>query len=507
MNKQFDFNKLKATLPYLSELGISHVYASPIFTARPGSTHGYDATDTNQINDALGGSGAFDALLRVAADLGLEWIQDIVPNHIAYWPQSTMVSDVMKFGSNSAYQGFLDVDWNHPSPRLQGKILAPFLAEPYETCLRQRQICLAYHDGFQIRYGDLEFPVRISSYRTILSQSTHILDLPFQDEKNFASSIQKNYSSDEFLRSEIEKALNRHNGDTDLLDALLSEQVYALAYWKTAFEEINYRRFFDIIDLICLRMEEKDAFETTHQLILKLVSEGKATGLRVDHVDGLFDPEQYLKWLREAAPQTYIIVEKILFCDEKLPESWPVQGTTGYDFLNELNGLFVEKKNKATMSAVYREFSGNKKSFRDLLIDCKKSVIRNYFGGDLDNLTRQLHQVLKSRPYGEKCTMQSLREAVIEMLSAFSVYRTYISNDNVADKQRAAFKYCLQAAKKQNRKTASDLATIETLLGDATSSADALQFFMRLQQFSGPIMAKGLEGYGALHLHSPAVPQ
>jgi (1->4)-alpha-D-glucan 1-alpha-D-glucosylmutase len=491
LNKEFDFNKLKAILPYLSKLGISHVYASPIFKARCGSLHGYDATDSNQINEELGGPDAFNALLKEAAALGLEWIQDIVPNHIAYSPESTIVSDILKFGSDSNYYDFLDVDWNHPSPRLRGKILAPFLKESYEKCLRQGQINLSYHNGFQIKYGDLEFPVKISSYRKILSGSARILPLPFHDEESLFSKFQQNYNSDEMLRSEIGQILNIYNRDITHLDSLLSEQVYALANWRTAFNQINYRRFFDIIDLICLRMEKRNAFETTHRLILHLLSEHKIAGLRVDHIDGLHDPKEYLNRLRKEAPHAYIVVEKILQSGENLPELWPVEGTTGYDFLNKLNGIFIAKQNKAKMTAIYKKFTGSKKSFNALVNVCKKSVIQGYFGGDVENLTRLLYQILKNRPYGKKCSMCSTREAVIELLSAFSVYRTYISDIDATDKE--FFKYSLRLAKKRNKEVGAELDAIEILLEESASSKDALQLIMRLQQFTGSIMAKGLE--------------
>lgn len=487
LNSEFDLNKLKDLLPYLSKLGISHVYASPIFKARPGSRHGYDILDSNQINDELGGINAFNGVVKRAAELGLEWIQDIVPNHLAYSPESTMVGEIMRFGSNSLYHDFLDVDWNYPSPKLKGKILAPFLKDSYQKCLRQGQIKLCYHNGFQIKYGDLEFPVKISSYPKILSNSTKLV--PYLDEKAIAK-LESDYISDENLRYKIEHIVDHYNREISLLHNLLSEQVYVLTQWKSAFKEINYRRFFDIIDLICLRMEEKNAFETTHKLIMHLITNHEISGLRVDHIDGLFDPQVYLTKLRKEAPNAFIVIEKILMGNEKLPELWPVQGTSGYDFLNKLNGLFIEKQNKTEMTHFYNEFRKSKQSFNKILIGCKKSVIRNYFAGDIENLTRLLFQHLKNKPYGQKCSILRTQKALIELFSSFPVYRTYINNDS---SNKEYFKYALQTAKKGNKSIDAELNAIELILEESSSSKDALQLIMRLQQFSGPIMAKGFE--------------
>jgi (1->4)-alpha-D-glucan 1-alpha-D-glucosylmutase len=371
--------------------------------------------------------------------------------------------------------------------------LAPFLKESFEKCLQQGQISLSYHNGFRIKYGDLEFPVKISSYTRIFSGSTCNLFLPFHDERNLFSKLEQNYDKDETLRYEIEGILDQYNRDPSLLRSLLSEQIYVLTNWRTAFKEINYRRFFDIIDLICLRVEEKNEFETTHKLILQLLAEQKIAGLRVDHIDGLHDPAEYLNRLRKAAPDEYLVVEKILLNGESLPESWPVQGTTGYDFLNKLNGLFIANQNKSKMTSNYKEFTKSKKPFNELLVECKKSVIRNYFRGDLENLTRLTYQILKSRQYGKKFTMYNTREAVIELLSAFSVYRTYVSEINSTGKELGNFKDALHASLQRNRKIGPELEAIGMLLDESASSKDVLQLIMRLQQFTGPIMAKGLE--------------
>ena len=327
LNKDFDFYKLKAVVPYLSRLGVSHIYASPIFQARKGSTHGYDITDPNQINEEFGGASGFEELCREVASYGLGWLQDIVPNHVAYSLENRMVYDVLEKGVASKYHRFLDVDWNYPSPKLNGRILTPFLSKHFADCLKQGEISLIFKDGFKIKYGSLLFPVNPATIRQLNGKS-------------------------------IEETVQHYNSDPKLLADLLSKQAYALAYWKTALKQINYRRFFDIIDLIGLRMEEPGVFEETHQLVLELLKGGKISALRVDHIDGLFNPQEYLQTLRKHAPEAYMIVEKILTDTEELPASWPVQGNTGYDYVNYANGLFVEQENEKTLDDIYKRFHG-----------------------------------------------------------------------------------------------------------------------------------------------------
>ena len=415
------------------------------------------------------------------AALGLEWIQDIVPNHIAYSPESTMVSDIMKNGPDSIYHNFLDVDWYSHSPKLKGRILAPFLRENFEKCLRQGKITLSYHNGFQIKYENLEFPLRISSYKKILPEPYYATLL----------NLQETYDSDEQLRLRIDKIMKVYNQNISFLRSLLSEQIFALAEWRSVFKEINYRRFFDISDLICLRMEEKNAFELTHKLILQLLFDYQLSGLRIDHIDGLYNPNKYLNKLREQAPNAYIVVEKILQDEEDLPQSWPVQGTTGYDFLNKLNGLFIEKKNEKEMTSNFRKFTGIEASFNNLLDQCKQLVIRKSFGGEVENLTLPFFKIIKSKPYGKNCTFHSTRKAVVELLSAFCVYRTYITNKD--DTGRDYFKNSLRVAKTRNKDLAEELTAMEILLEESATSPEALYLIMRFQQYTGSIMAKGLE--------------
>lgn len=495
LNKEFDFNKLKSILPYVAKLGISHIYASPIFKARNGSTHGYDVTDHGMINEELGGPEAFEDLTREVAACGLEWIQDIVPNHASYSPENRMILDIMEQGFNSKYYGFFDVDWDHPSSELSGRILAPFLENSYKQCLKRRQIRLARQGGFVIKYKDMDFPVKVSSYKEILQKTRSVVSSLKRNKRTLSRSVKNLRNLDKNSKEFIEEAIERYNGDIRLLDELLSTQVYALSYWRKAMKIINYRRFFDISDMICLRTEETTVFEAVHYLTLKLLAEGKISGLRVDHIDGLRNPEEYLERLRKRTPDAYVVVEKILVKGENLPSSWPIQGTTGYDFLNYVNEAFIDRNAEKSFDKIYNQFTRNAETYDELLYECKKLVIQKHFRGETDNLTRLLHQALKKKFYGKSCTARRLREAVVELLSCFPIYRTYLTEKNVKKEELETLRSALSFAKQRNKAAETELNVLEILFEESGRSqdTDALRFIMRLQQFTGAIMAKGFE--------------
>jgi (1->4)-alpha-D-glucan 1-alpha-D-glucosylmutase len=458
LNRGFGFSDLKSVVPYLASLGVSHIYASPIFKARAGSMHGYDIVDLTSISKELGGTEGFEQLIKEAKAYGLGWIQDIVPNHEAYSLENKRVVDVLQNGPQSRFGRFFDIDWNHPSPLLNGKVLVPFLAKELAESVEQKEITLAYDGEFKIRYGSLEFPVNSKSTQKL--QST-------------------------------ENAVKRVNQDPELLKGLLSEQFFALSYWRDAFREINYRRFFDILDLIGVRVEEPTVFGETHRLSLDLIGSGKFEGLRIDHIDGILDPEKYLHTLRQRVPDAYFLVEKILTGNESLPESWPIQGSTGYDFVNQLNGLFIEQTNESAITSVYQRFTGNTQSFDKVLFDCKKNVIESYFQADVNNLTRLLNQTLRdlNQHQFEPAKMPA---AVAALIVCFPVYRTYLNPNNPTD-QKGYFCSALKQAKQRKPQLTNELEAIDFLLEHCRDNSAALKAVMRLQQFTGAVMAKGLE--------------
>ncbi|HAX98646.1 MAG TPA: malto-oligosyltrehalose synthase, partial [Candidatus Atribacteria bacterium] len=362
-NSFFGFKEAKEILPYLTSLGISDLYASPIFKARRGSTHGYDIVDPNQLNPELGDRKDFDDLITSVKNYNLKWLQDIVPNHMAFDSENTLLMDVLGQGRKSVYFDFFDIDWDHPYEDIKGRVLAPFLGKVYAECLEDGEIQLHYRQGnLTINYFNLCFPVRIESYIYIfehnletleknlahdqplfikylgalrylkaVSASEKMTDYQGKHAKKILWNLcQENHIIEQFVNENI-RFLNGQKGiqeSFNLLDKLISEQSFKLAFWKVASEEINYRRFFAVNDLISLRVEDERVFEYTNGLIMQLVTEEKFEGLRVDHIDGLFNPFTYLKKLREKMGDIYIVVEKILANNEQLPASWPIQGTT-----------------------------------------------------------------------------------------------------------------------------------------------------------------------------------
>ncbi|HLN44943.1 MAG TPA: malto-oligosyltrehalose synthase [Candidatus Sulfotelmatobacter sp.] len=464
LSSKFGFDRLREIVPYLAELGISHIYASPIFKTPKKSFNGYNVTDDTHIDEGLGGQDGFETTIKEAAKHGLSWIQDIVPNHMAYTAENPMISDLIKRGSDSKFYNFFDVDWKHPT--ITNKILAPFLDKEYQDCLKHGELKLAYNNGFVLKHGNFELPLKSDS----------VTD-GFKDRSKLSP----------------KELLNRYNSDTKLLDTLIAKQIFKLAYWKWTLREINYRRFFDISELICLRQEQPDVFEATHKLIFKLANEAKFSGLRVDHIDGLRDPEKYLKMLKQNCPDAYIIVEKILARTEQLPDSWSIQGTTGYDFLNWLNSIFIDKQNEDDFNRIYTEFSNNMKDYDTMLYECKKHIFENYFGGEIKNLSRLFTQSLTNRDYGKNVTPEKLATAIIELVSSLNVYRTYLSRETWLEYDARQIQSTLQIALKRNEQAAPELSMIERLLQESKNSDDALACFMRLQQFTGVVMAKGFE--------------
>lgn len=451
LNKNFGFAELEGIVPYLSGLGVSHVYASPIFKARAGSMHGYDIVDPNTVNPELGNKTALDQLFKTVSDYGLLWLQDIVPNHLAYSLENELIYDLFKNGPSSRYYSFFDVNWSYPEEWLKGKILAPFLQQPYSECLKQGLLSLVNGvDGSKVLYGNSNFPV---NHRIAVKERSRQITPEFLDE-------------------------------------LLSSQFYALRYWKTALRQINYRRFFDITDLIGVRIENQEVFEFSNRLIFSLASAGQVSALRVDHIDGLYNPDGYLTWMREKLPDAYLIVEKILTGKEQLPDSWPVQGTTGYDFLNYVNKVFIERNNEREINEFYRQFTCNTESFRELLYNCKKTVIQFSFLGDIKNLARQVKQVVCSAGFTQTCSLEGLAAAILELSACFTVYRAYV---NIQRRDFEPFKDALKLAMKKTPQLTEELKAIDYLLEKSEVSSEALHVVMKLQQFTSAVMAKGFE--------------
>ena len=535
----FGFAQCREILPYLAALGISHVYASPIFKARAGSTHGYDVCDYQALNPELGTPQEFGQLMAGCKECGLGWIQDIVPNHMAVSGENGMLVDVLENGNLSKYINYFDIEWNHPDKSMSGRMLAPFLGIYYSQALENAEIQLQFdQEGFSVNYYDLNFPLRIDSYVKILTYNLKSLrDTIGRDNTDYMRMLgilynvkgltgekreAERYDQINFIKhllfelyhaslpfhEFIDTNINTFNGKNAssqgdrfaLLDDLLAEQFFRLSFWKVAGEEINYRRFFSINDLISLRVEDEAVFDHNHKLVLERIRDQTFSGLRVDHIDGLYDPTSYLQRLRLHAPDAYIVVEKILVRDEPLPDFWPVQGTTGYDFMNLVCGLFVDHEQDGAFHRVYTVFSGMKKSLADILADKKRNIIGRYMAGDVDNLARLVKTVSSRDRQSIDITMLALKQAITEVLVQFPVYRTYISRDVARPADLSFIRATIQATRNTNPELHFELDFLERFLLlefgenlEATGKTQWTHFVMRFQQVTGPLLAKAME--------------
>ncbi len=537
----FDFDDAKAIVAYLAEFGISDLYASPIFKSRYGSTHGYDVVDPKKLNPQLGGKKKFDELAEQIHNHGLGWLQDIVPNHMAFDSNNPILVDVLENGPESQYRDFFDIDWNHPYEGIKGRVLAPFLGKFYGDCLESGELQLQYGEGgITVNYYDNKFPIRIESYSQVLTYQVgrlrkklgrnapdfvKLLGLLYAvkyipsvaegreryDQISFIKGmLWELWNENKDVRQYIEENIETFNGipgkpeSFNLLDNLLAEQFFRLSFWKVGNEELNYRRFFTVNDLISLRVEDEKVFDTTHSLIQQMLEEEKFTGLRIDHIDGLYDPAQYLLRLREKTNDTYTVVEKILELNEELPVNWPVQGTTGYDFLNYVNGLLCESLNQKEFDRIYSRFIGDLITSEELIDEKQRLIIEKHLAGDIDNLAHLLKDISSKYRYASDFTIYGLKAALVEVMAVYPVYRTYINKEGVSKVDRECIKEVIAKTKEKIplflNEFLNELNFIEKFLllefDDHLSQQDKdkwLHFVMRLQQFTGPLMAKGVE--------------
>ncbi len=466
----FTFHDAVKIVPYLAALGITHLYASPCLRARAGSTHGYDVTDYNQLNPELGGEEGSASLVACLRQHNMGLILDTVPNHMgvntnenAWW------NDVLENGRGSRHAHFFDIAWDlSHRPHLQGKLLLPILGDHYGRVLESGQLKLLREDGrFALAYYQRRLPV---STESIQKMSRRVVD-----------------GGDE-LASQI-------SANPDLLHELVSLQHYRLAYWRTASDEINYRRFFDVNDLAAMQMERKDVFDATHRLTLKLVHEGAVAGLRIDHPDGLFDPQQYFDRLKSAGVN-YVLAEKILAADEPLCRNWAVAGTTGYDALNVINGLFIDQRNAEAFSRLYQRFTGDAFSFPQTARECKLLVLKTLMASELNMLAHMLDRIAQSHRDSQDFTLASLTEALRQLIASFPVYRTYITGDGASARDAQVIDQAIADALECNPEL--EPSTFEfmravLLLQWPAERQQMLRFAGKFQQLTSPVAAKGVE--------------
>jgi (1->4)-alpha-D-glucan 1-alpha-D-glucosylmutase len=470
LSAKLPFERVGDLLPYLRGLGISHLYLSPCLKAAAGSTHGYDVVDPAQVNPELGGSEGFERLCEAAAEIGMGLVLDIVPNHMAAaGRQNPWWWDVLANGPSSRYAGFFDIRWDHPDPGLRGKVLLPILGEELERCLAARQVQIRKRGGeLVVAYFEHEAPASRAS-----------LDDLLQAAGNPAGVV-------------ADAAIEAVNADPVRLQRFLDRQHYRLGFWRRANRELNYRRFFDIQQLAGVCVEKEEVFAATHELVLRWVAEGRVDGLRVDHPDGLRDPAGYLRRLRASAPRTWVVVEKILEPGETLRREWPVAGTTGYDFLNVLGGLFIDSRAERHLTEFYREFTGESIDCEKIVRAAKRQVLEQLFVGEVTHLTELLAGAVQE-PKGRT---GKLRRALAELIACFPVYRTYIppeAGGGDAEDRAVVHRAIAEAAGRTADVDPGVWRTIEDILLLRRTGDAASDFVLRFQQLTGPAMAKGVE--------------
>ena len=554
-NRWFTFARAREIVPYLRALGVSDVYASPYFQASPESMHGYDITDHNQLNAAIGSREEYDAWIAELHAHSMGQILDFVPNHMGVMQSNNKWwTDVLENGPSSMYAPYFDIDWTPLKSDLRDKVLLPILTDQYGRVLERGEFQVRFEEGaFCLAYRNQKLPIAPGTYRNILELALENL-VGYKDE-DFYAEFQSILTALEHLprrtesepdklaerarekeivkrrlesrcqeapqvRRAIEKALALINGrpgdprSFDKLDELLNAQSYRLAFWRVAAEEINYRRFFDVNDLAAIRMELPAVFDAAHQLVVDLVRTGAVTGLRIDHPDGLYLPKEYLETLQHRCARAlglqlpkdgraiFMIVEKILTGTEKLRSDWPVHGTTGYDFANQLAGVLVDSSAESELTKSFHRFIGHTMHFGHLVYAKKRLVMRIALANEVEVLGNMLDRLSEKNRWYRDFTFEALARAVRETIACFPVYRTYFApGQRVGDEDRQVIERAIAAAKRRNPAMEESIFNFlrDILLFrfpenlDAQARQEHMHFVLKFQQCTGPIMAKGVE--------------
>ena len=530
LRAEFGFDDAAALAGYLADLGISHLYCSPYLQAASGSTHGYDVVDPGHVNAELGGSPGLVRLAEALRGAGLGQVLDIVPNHMSTDPANRWWWDVLENGPSSRYARFFDIDWIGPDDRAAHTVLVPVLGDHYGRALERHEIVLQRDGGrFMLRYEDQLLPVSPSTLDDLLARAARRagsaelaaiaegLDRLPAASVTDPTSVEQRHQRRVALMTElatlldasshdvdaVDEEISAVNADVESLDELVRRQNYRLAHWRTASEELDYRRFFNIESLVGVRVEEPDVFAEAHRLILDLVADGTVDGLRVDHVDGLRDPERYLKNLATATNNAYTVVEKILGADESLPRTWPVAGTSGYDFLIRVNNVFVDSANEPVMTRIYDEFVGETKTYETVEREAKHHVMRSELAAEVERTTTILADLADRHRRHRDHTRNELRTAVRELVASFGIYRTYVSpaSPATADDERFV-REAVDATKLQRPDLDAELVDFlgELALGRVPGTLES-EFSQRLQQLTAPVMAKGVEDTAFYRYH------
>jgi (1->4)-alpha-D-glucan 1-alpha-D-glucosylmutase len=574
LHREFPFAAAREVVAYLANLGVSACYTAPYFTASPESTHGYDVCNHNEISPELGGASAHAEFIAALHAEGLGHVVDFVPNHMGIGTNSNLWwKDVLENGPSSPSAGFFDIEWAPVKTELHAKLLLPILGDQYGKVLERGELQLAFQDGqLVLKYFEHELPINPRQSPRIFRRGAKLVAESLgQDDPNLhellsiiaalenmppytaraAEQVAERQREKEVARKrllrliadapvvgeKLQDAVREANGEPgrpesfDALHELLEAQPYRLSYWRTASHEINYRRFFDINTLAGLRVERPEVFAATHKLLSELIGSGRVQGVRIDHPDGLFDPARYFEMLQDLAAEVwnvrrsstetrpdrplYVVAEKILSGRERLPGRWAVHGTTGYNFLNELNGLFVSSAQARRMRRAYAKLTGRTEAFDDVLYASKRLIMETAMASELSVLAHMLDRIGESNRKSRDFTLESLRDAITEVVACFPVYRTYVDEHGWTPEDRAVVVQAVTRARRRNPAMEASLFDflLEVVLPrtngeplgraaerrggypvtDANEARERLRFAMKLQQYTGPVQAKGLE--------------
>jgi (1->4)-alpha-D-glucan 1-alpha-D-glucosylmutase len=542
----FGFEAATRCVGYLRSLGVSELYLSPIFKAAPGSTHGYDVLDHELLNPEFGGADAFETLVATAKAHGLGLVIDFVPNHMGVGCDGNRFwEDVLEHGQSSSRASYFDIDWQPPKETLAHKLLLPILPDQYGVTLESGYFQLVWqHGSIRLRARERTLPLRPRSLAPVLLRAADLLESNLEPEvtdelraiaQEFAALVEADdkqpsalesyqhsaraararlseFVASRALGSALDEALTELSGTPsvpqsfDFLDELLRAQNYRLSAWQLALEAINYRRFFDVNGLASLRVEEPSVFEASHRKLLALVEAGKISGIRLDHVDGLFDPIGYLRQLDErlhaahpdvppSEPPLYVVVEKILAPGEFLPAAFRAHGTTGYEFARVATGVLVDRRSESTLTNIYRRFTGDTANFQAHLLRAKRDVLASLLVSEAMSLSRALERIAEQDRRWRDLTFHSLHSALVEVMAAFPVYRSYVRPDGTrAPEDEAVINRAVASALRQNPTAGRGAYQfLRSLLLAARDLPGAREFAMRFQQTTSPVTAKALE--------------
>jgi (1->4)-alpha-D-glucan 1-alpha-D-glucosylmutase len=519
----FTFDDAATAARYLQALGITHVYCSPYLQAAPGSRHGYDVVDHRKVNEELGGAPAHERFCQRLGDLGLGQVLDIVPNHMSLGQQNKYWWDVLENGTNSRYASYFDIDWNSSEERLRDKVLVPILGDQYGRVLSSGGVVVKRHGcTFTVEAGGQTLPAAPGSLPLLLGRAAEftrndtlsflaasygrlpspdfwdrrVILARHRDKGVLNTLLERLCEEDDAVCEAIDRAVRELNANVDALDEFLSQQYYRLAYWKTADQQLGYRRFFDVNTLIGLRVEREHVFEETHALIVKWLKQGVLDGVRVDHPDGLRDPREYFQRLRERAPEAWIVGEKILEPGETLRTDWPVQGTSGYDFLNAVMRVLVEPNGLQRLGEHYASFTGDDCTFAAVAHDKKLAVEQEALGSDVNRLASLFVEICEQNRDQRDYTRAEVRRAIREVSACFSVYRTYVvpEREGIVEEDRRRIEMATECAKTERQDIDAGLFDFmrDVLMLEVKGKLES-EFVYRFQQFTSPVMAKGVE--------------